>query len=331
MATVERAPRRPSPDRRDGAWRGYAFGLELEAPRALPCVPEASSSPGRRRTLVEDVTASELDRAWPAREAEAVVDRRFADGRAMMRIDRHPELGYRIWAPGYGRYLVSPQGQRIQVALPQRTWRWQRLFFAQVLPLGAALQGLEPFHASAVEFGGRAVAFVASAGTGKTSVAAHLVAAGFPLVTDDVLALEPRARGVLAHPGCGLVNLDEAEACSMDAPGRRRMGRLLGRTEKLHLATEVAEHAVPLALVYFLRRRGAGRRPAIIEDDQPVRSLLAASFLTYLRAPDRLMNHLEACARVAESARTFRVELPQGSLARTVARDVEAHARGLLG
>jgi hypothetical protein len=249
----------------------------------------------------------------------------------MLRIDRHPEAGFRIWGPGYGRYVVSPAGRRIQAALPRRTWRWQRLFFAQVLPLAAALQGLEPFHASAVALSGRAVAFVASAGAGKTSVAAHLVAAGAPLITDDVLALEPTSRGVIAHPGCGLVNLDESELAAMEDVGRQRMGRFLGRSDKLHLAAPVFARELPLGLVYFLRRTGSEGPLAIVEDRRSTQRLLAAGFLAYLVSPERLVNHLEACARVSEVAPTFGVEVPVGLPARALADEIRAHATAVLG
>jgi hypothetical protein len=318
------APARPQP-----RWRGSAFGLALEAPQPLPTVGGRAVSNGRR-AVVDLVAATTLDRGWSAHDAEPVVDRRFPDGAAMLRIDRHPQAGYRIWAPGYGRYVVSAAGDRIRAALPRRTWRWQRLFFAQVLPLASALQGLESFHASAVELRGHAVAFVAASGTGKTSVAAHLVAAGAPLVTDDVLALEPGPQGVLAYPGCGLVNLDESELAAMDGRGRRRLGRLLGRSDKLHFAVDVLDREIPLGLVYFLRRSASDRPLAIVEDGRPTQRLLAAGFLSYLRSPERLLNHLDACARLSEAAPTFTVEVPAGLPARGVAEELAKHATAAL-
>ena len=69
--------------------------------------------------------------------------------------------------------------------------RWQRLMFAQALPLAATLQGLALLHASAAEIDGRAFGFIASSGAGKSSLVVHLVATGDTrLLTDDVLALE---------------------------------------------------------------------------------------------------------------------------------------------
>jgi hypothetical protein len=52
-----------------------------------------------------------------------------------------------------------------------------------------AMRGTCVLHASAVEIGGQAVAFVGESGQGKTTMAAVLCAAGAALVTDDVLPL----------------------------------------------------------------------------------------------------------------------------------------------
>src|SRR5207248_1369448 len=140
-------------------------------------------------------------------EAMSVIDRRW-NGRLWLAVDHHPELGYRIYAPRYGRHLVSSDGTRIVSALPNvAPWRWQRLLFAQALPLAATLQGLEALHASAVELGGKAFAFTAASGTGKTSLAMHLVARGATFLTDDVLAVEARVGALIAHPGASTLSV----------------------------------------------------------------------------------------------------------------------------
>lgn len=327
MVVTERAA--ASKARRSATtWRGGAFGLALEGETAIPNVgARDGSEPGR--IWIEHVAASTLDRSWPDGAAEVLVDRRFPDGTAMLRIERHSQAGYRIWAPGYGRYVVSPAGDAIRVALPRRTWRWQRLFFAQVLPLAAALQGLEPFHASAVVLDGHGVALVASSGTGKTSVAAHLVARGASLLTDDVLALEPTSTAVVAHPGPRLMNLAETELAAVEAGRRRRLGPLLGRSEKLHLAAPTLERSVRLRLVYFLRRGPRADACRIAEAPAAAQLLLAAGFLTYVRSRERLLTHLDACARISELSRVFRIDVPPSVAASGVADAIAAHAAGL--
>ncbi len=50
-------------------------------------------------------------------------------------------------------------------------------------------RGVLSLHASAVVIGDRAVAFCGEAGAGKSTLAATFASAGYPVVTDDVLAL----------------------------------------------------------------------------------------------------------------------------------------------
>ncbi len=247
----------------------------------------------------------------------------------MMSVERADNVGYRIYAPRHGRHIVSSDGTTLYSALPSvPAWRWQRLLFAQVLPLAAALQGLSLLHASAVALGGRAFAFLAPSGTGKTSVAAHLVARGASLLTDDALAVEPVPGGLLAHPGAGMASIDEAEFQAMSPEGRVRLGRRLGRSDKSHFALEVAQRPLPLTAVYFLRRDGQAERFSIerCRAVEPGR-LLGSAFVNFVRRPDYLTRQLEACALIAECVDVFEVVVPATFDARRVAAHVEAHAQ----
>lgn len=316
------------PGRARAPWRGRAFGLELDAPCALPGLSESNGRAGPRQASLELVPPASIESAWPSREGRTLVERTVPDGRLMMRIEEHPELGYRIWAPRYGRHLVSADGSRISSALPRLApWRWQRLFFAQVLPLASALQGLELFHASAVSLRDRVIAFAGGSGVGKTSLAAHLVAQGAKLATDDVLALEPADGGVLAHPGAATASVDEGELRAMGREGRKALGAEVGRSDKVHLAPSVLVRTQPLSLLYFPRRSSTPGRVRIARLEPPdTRLLLAASFLLYLQSPGRLVTHLDVCARIARSVRTYRVLVPSDVPSRDVAAAVEAHA-----
>jgi hypothetical protein len=314
-------------------WRGRAFGIELQAPSVLPGLAESTNRAAPRCASLELVPPGIIERAWPSGEARTLVDRRFPDGRLMMRIESHPELGYRIWAPRHGRHLVSADGREVRSALPRAApWRWQRLFFAQVVPLASALQGLELFHASAVSVDDRVIAFAGISGVGKTSLAAHLVARGATFATDDVLALEPANGGVLAHPGAATASVDEDELVAMGLEGRAALGTEVGRSDKVHLELPVVDQEQPLSLLYFPRRSPSSSGVEIVKLEPPdTRLLLTASFLLYLQSPERLVTHLDTCARIAHSVMTYRLLLPPHVAARDVAAAVEAHANDALG
>lgn len=312
-----------------GPERGYAFGLEVPATAPIPIAAANGRSSGRA-VAWEIVSDDELAAAWNAQEAVSLLDRRHRSGRPMLAVDHHQVLGYRISAPGFGRHIVSGDGRRVLSVLPNVTpWRWQRLLFAQVLPLAANLQGLEVLHASAVELEGRAYAFVAPSGTGKTTVAAHLIARGASFVTDDVFAVETTDAGTLAHAGAGVASIDPRELRAMSREGRNRLGVVVGRSSfKILVAVDPVPYALPLEGLFFLERDRSATRVEIEEQGSPDPALLLSSaFIPYLDDRQRLLRHLDACARLAATARVFRVRVPGSRPAPAVASEVEHHIR----
>ena len=310
---------------------GRAFGIDVQASIAVPELPSAPERGDNPRVTLEPDAAGALRRAWPSGDAERVLERTRPNGRPMMVVERHDELGFHIWAPYYGRHLVSADGASVRSALPSvAPWRWERLLFAQVLPLAAALRGRELFHASAVELDGGAVAFVGLSGAGKSSIAAHLVAGGAGLVADDVLALERTRTGVNSHPGTGLAGIAPHELAAMSRAGRARLGRPVGKADKTYLAVPIVGDALPLRALYFITR--AGRKDVEIGPSESVPTrLLGSSFIAYLRSPAHLVEHLDVCTHIAATVPILELSVPPTASARDVAAVVEAHAHELVG
>ncbi len=305
---------------------GRAFGIDVHSSIAIPELPAGSRRGGNPQTTLEAASAAALRRVWPARESERALERIRPNGRPMMVVEQHAELGFHVWAPYYGRHLVSADGSSIRSALPSvPPWRWERLLFAQVLPLASTLRGRELFHASAVELDGGVVAFVGLSGAGKSSIAAHLVAGGAALVTDDVLALERTPDGVLAHPGTGLAGIHGHELAAMTPAGRARLGQRVGHADKAYLAVPVVDRPLPLRALYFVTRAADGAVEISPSESVPER-LLGSSFIAYLRSPEHLVGHLDVCTHIARTVPILELSVPPTASAREVARDVEAHA-----
>jgi hypothetical protein len=329
VPAVRLVPSPPRAARRRGLLEcAYAFGLEFESSRELPTgrVERGAASRGLTWTLA---SRREVDEVWRPKEAESLLNRRHPSGRLMLTIEQHDELGYLIAAPGYGRHLVAVDGRSVLSYLPDvPPWRWQRLLFAQVLPLAASLQGFHVAHASAVALEDRAVAFVAPSGTGKTSVAAHLVARGATFLTDDALAIEPAAQGSLAHPGASVVSVRRNELQAMQRNGHAELGEVVGRSDvKLQIAIETVDRPLHLERIYFLRRDGRASRFSVDESAPPDPTLLlSSSFIWYLRDSSQLLARLEACAVLARTTRVFQVDIPPAFTAAAVAEQIERHA-----
>lgn len=313
-----------------GYWRGRAFGVAVQS--RTPVAGLVPDTDGTASRLVEwrTVPESALGTDQMPR-AESLVDRRNLDGRPFMSIEQDAELGYRIAAPGFGAHIVAPDGSLIRSSLPSGAGdAWQRLFFAQALPLAAALNGLALFHASAVVANGYAYALVGSSGSGKTSIAAQLVAGGATILTDDVLALEPVDAELRAHAGPARISIESSELDGLDAGGRRRLGRRLeAPTEdgKVQLATEPATDPVPLGAVFLLSRSAAAAGVLVKRDPaNRTQALLASAFLGYLTLRQRLALHLEVCARIAAGVPTFSVQIARATAASETAETI----RGLI-
>ena len=205
-----------------------------------------------------------------------------------MTVDYDEECGYLIYAPWYGRYLVSPDGRSVLSAMPNvPLWRWQIVLYAQALPLAATLQGLELLHASAVLVDGKLIAFSAPSGTGKTSTAAHLVAGGATLLTDDVLAIECAGDRILGYPGAPLTKVAQGELATMPATAHSRLGTRIGRNDKILLLAPVPAEPSALDGVYFLQRSNRFRRLSITRlEPNPLRGSPTASTTTSARASE---------------------------------------------
>ncbi|NOZ27899.1 MAG: hypothetical protein GXP39_07575 [Chloroflexi bacterium] len=132
-----------------------------------------------------------------------------------------------------------------------------------VLALHLHLQRVPVLHASAVVIKGHAIAFIDRTGGGKSTTAAAFLRQGFPLLTDDILALQMKDDRCWGMPGYPALRL---------RPGT--IARLLGTsgdfprvfpgTDKRRVPVWHAFHGrpCPLGAIYLLDRPGAGGQNA---------------------------------------------------------------------
>jgi hypothetical protein len=292
-------------------FRGRALGLRIEADR--PLLALLPDERGQERTLA----LRSAEQLPPLPElSERIAELRGAEGELVLTVDRHPELGYLIDAPGHGGHLLSPDGcSAACVPAVGEGWPWHRLFFAQVLPTAAALQGLEVLHASAVAVAGEAIAIVSASGGGKSSVAGHMVAHGAGFVTDDVLALERPNGSLVAHPGGAFVRVDEAELERMPS-----LGDPLNRADKVDVALQSVSEPIPLGRLVFLERSADAGRISLEPLSPPdPRLLLASTFAFHLTTRERLVAQLDTCAAIARGVPCFRLVVPAAETAAAAA------------
>ena len=247
--------------------------------------------------------------APPRSDAEVLWELHRLDRRRIARFTAHPSAGYVLEAVSYGRFHISADGSAVSCG-PVRTSRdhWQRYLVGQILPFAAVVHGLEVFHTSVVRVGDRGVVFTSPSGGGKSTLAVALVLRGAELVADDVMAVDADDVDgpLLAHPGWGWASIRRN---SIDTGG---LGPVLGADEEaVRHAVTVAPGPVAVSEVYVVGRQATAAEPLIAPLD-PVdpRILLSSSYNFVIRTPERLVRQLDVCARLARTAKVYRIAIP---------------------
>lgn len=271
----------------------HAFGLEIRGADGLEgLVPGPGPDPGR--FVGVHVTDHEPD--FPEQGASE------HSGVSGLSIRSHPSGGWRISVPDFGVHVLSADGQRLETLPPPgRGWRWQRLLFAQVLPLACVLQGVEVLHASAVAVDGGVIALVGGSGQGKSTVAAALIARGAAFVTDDALAVEPTAEVIMAHPGPRFAQAGPGDTGPFHEP-------------------DGAAGALPLTRVHILDRAARHARPDAEPYDRALPTLLAAAFVPYVSGTTRQGALLDVASAIAAAGTVQQLRLPERADPDAVAR-----------
>jgi hypothetical protein len=309
------------PDPSGPRLRAEAFGISFDLYDDLD-VPGLAARP--------DGTGATITRIWHDRDhvatrwsgAAAKRTREMVDGeKVLLSVDYDATRGYLLHAPGIGSVLVSADGLDVVAAPEPDTTDWGMLLIGQVLPLVSTIRGHEVFHAAGVALDDRAWMLCAASGTGKTSIAAHLVLQGAGLLSDDVIAVDD---DLVAHPGVSVLHVRTPELARLSTQslsGLRRVGTVGGR------ATFVAESpavAHPLGAVYLLERARAGPPIERVERPSPF-SLLGATFNLSVQTKVRLVHQMEMCAQLVEHIPVYRVRILPDSSAANLAVALSSH------
>ncbi len=278
------------------AHRGY--GLRIESELALPELPAAAPADAPADVLVR----------FGAVEAEGP-----ADGSAR-------RVGPILWArpgalwlqvPGVGGFRVE-DGCRITVdPQPGADEDSVRLFLLGS-GLGALLwqRGFTVLHGNAVEVGDGCLVCVGDSGAGKSTLAAGFVRRGHALLADDVVAVDDAGRVL---PGLARIRLwqDMLTGLGIDSAQLQRVRPGLA---KFNLpVAQPATAARPLRWLYVLGSdEGDGLRIEPVEGLQRFALLRGHGYRPrFVEGLGLAARHLQACGRIASSARIARLTRPR--------------------
>lgn len=166
-------------------------------------------------------------------------------------------------------------------------------------------------HGSAIRVGGRAVLFCGPSGAGKSTLAAALGQRGWPVLADDVCAIDLSGPVPMVHPDARWQKLwDESiDALRLDA---RRGDAIRNRARKFYVEPDaVAPEPVAVAAVYLL---AAGETEVRIERPNLADAALLIRRNAYRpRLVERLgrkQDYLRAAAGILAAGGIFRLVRP---------------------
>jgi hypothetical protein len=192
-----------------------AYGLSIQSTFELPISggPAAEDAPSLTLGLA---SSAEVAEAWSGTNGAPAWQTMFP-GDCHVRFERGREGDFLLTFGRRAHFHLDRPGSRLLCA-PADPGRldWQRFLLETALCCASSVRGFEALHASAVRGPEGVVAFVATRGAGKSTLAAELVARGHALVCDDVLSLGRDGAEVIGHPGPPFMTLHARAAVDRD-------------------------------------------------------------------------------------------------------------------
>lgn len=181
---------------------------------------------------------------------------------------------------------AEPRGEASSAAITELD---REILAGPALVLALAMRGTWCLHASAVMYGGEAIAFLGESGQGKSTLAAFLsLSAGWRLVADDILPVRIDPGGVWALP-----HFPQLKLPMNSQPG-------LGHAEKL-----------PLSGICLLMSAEGDPELDQLPANKAARVWLSHTAGTRLFGPGLLAKHLEFCTQAPGRLPVYRLAYPR--------------------
>lgn len=300
-------PRVPAPGASDlppapGApYRYRAFGLAIASDLALP---ELVPAPAGEADLA--IRVVHTGRAFPEPEAPGTF--RFGDTECFL---LYPQIGaFRVAAAGLIEVEPRPGVDPGLIAFP---------LLGPVMALLLQMRGAFLLHGSALAApDGRAFAFLGDKGAGKSTTAAAFLRAGYPLLTDDIIAIEGLAEGGgtgRISPAFPQVKLTrEASAALAGADLGARPDVPLVRDKHRYLVGSGFAEAQHAPGRFFLLTRGEGLALRPLDPRERMKAFLRFSYGTRFGpaaiTPAIAARHARHCAALAHRAEAAILTVP---------------------
>ncbi len=284
------------------------FGEVLVSDRPLPGLPVAPSGDGQFAFRALHTTCT--GHAPVGHSVGAVLIGRQPYSNGVEVTLALGDSGFEIAISDTGRFAIEANGRAVRHTAPISVDRSAVALdvIGIVLPFLLHREGAWCLHASAVQTASGVIAFVASPGTGKSTLALALSQHGCALVADDVVVMRPAADGITVVPS--------------DLPLRLRAetARVAGEAVhaidawgKVRIDAPAASAPLRLAAIYVLSPVAAD---ALVErvpraTRAAALALLANGKITELLGADATGDALHRCVDIAERSTVFDLAVPR--------------------
>jgi hypothetical protein len=208
------------------------------------------------------------------------------------------------------RIVVNREATRIWATWPLTSTVEDTATYLLGPALGFVLRrrGIACLHASAIAIDGQAIALVGTSGAGKSTAAATFAQMGYPILSDDVVAIDDSGSRFFVQPAYPRVRLWPESVESLFGH-EDALQRLTPSWTKRFLDLNGPEYrfqhrALPLAAIYLLGARVASAAPARIEavDTGPsLMFLVSDTSTTWLLDRASRAREFEVLSRIAQS------------------------------
>ena len=284
------------------------YGLRVYSEIALPAPIAASDLPpydpqvgwGQHKAISDNVPAEQI-------LAKFILD----NGRGYTLVDNGS--GYTLYFHQTGEFRIDYDLRSVRAHLSPEVHPdiAGLLVVGNVIACVLTLAGESVLHASAVEIGGSALAFLGSSGMGKSSLAALLCANGARFITDDLLRLEADGKGWRCFPGTGQLRLRKDAVVLVNFSAT-----MLGATPDDRVAVQLDDNqSMPLLGAIVIPH------PSRSCDALKLERIPQSKSLLYLMAFPRIQEsaqkqqrqrRLDFLGRIAASVPIFKAEIPWG-------------------
>jgi hypothetical protein len=242
--------------------------------------------------------------------------------------------GYLLRFHGLADFLVDTKGRTVACVFAASgisVATLRHLVIDHVLPRVLNLRGFDALHATAVVIEDRVCAFVAEAGTGKSTLAASFHLAGYPAFCDDCLVLRnTRPLTVLpAYPGVRLWEPSFQALGGNAATFGVPVAQYTTKTRQLGGAEGFRAEPLPLARVYLLERthqpEPSAKPPPWLQKLKPSDALpilMSATFPLDITDQAMLSRHFRLLSRAAAELPVRRLTISTDFAALPAARSL---------